>query len=159
MILQLYWFSYGANVWNLVCAGLDFGNFWCDPNCPCVAPYTGNTWSPFAGAPFPPHLSIPASSTRSRFRLIVIPSQNGFVRSLQQGPPSAPGRGRTGYIYLIERSGPAALQPPLTPTLHRPVTLGLSPLPFSSTQCLSWHSASTPRWRPTVSRAKTPKPS
>src|SRR4051794_34152316 len=34
--------------------------------------------------------SISASSTRSRFRLIAIPSQNGSVRSLQQGP-LAPG--------------------------------------------------------------------
>jgi hypothetical protein len=96
---------------------------------------------------------IPASSTRSRFRLIVIPSQNGSVRSLQQAPP-APGRGRTGYNRKERSSSVAA---PLTPILRRPVSLGLSSLPSSSTQCLSSRSASTPRWRPTVSRAKTPK--
>jgi hypothetical protein len=90
---------------------------------------------------------IPASSTRSRFRLIVIPSQNGSVRSLQQ-PPPAPGRGRTGYNSKERFSSVAA---PLTPILRRPVTLSLSLLPSSSTQCLSSHSASAPRWRPTVS--------
>jgi len=38
----------------------------------------------------------------------------------------------------------------LLAVLRRPVTLGFSPLPSSSTQYLSSHSASTPRWRPTV---------
>jgi hypothetical protein len=48
--------------------------------------------------PSPLHLSLPASSTSSCFRLIVIPSQNGSVRSLQKAPP-APGRGRTQQHY------------------------------------------------------------
>ena len=102
-----------------------------------------------------PHFSILASTTRSHFRLIVIPSQNGYVRSLQQAHPPVPRRGRTGYNRK-ERSSNVAAR--LRPVMHRPVTPGLSFLPSSSTQCLSSHSASTPRWRPPMSRAKTPKP-
>jgi len=51
-------------------------------------------------SPDPTSSFYPASSTRSRFRLIVIPSQNGSVRSLQQAAPllpPAPGHGRTGF--------------------------------------------------------------
>jgi hypothetical protein len=95
--------------------------------------------------PSPPHLSIPASSTRSRFRLIVIPSQNGSVRSLQQArPPSLVLA--VGGQDIIERSGSSNVAACLTPIPRRPVTPGLSSLPFSSTQCLSSHSASMPRW-------------
>jgi hypothetical protein len=80
--------------------------------------------------PSPLHLSIPASSTGSRFRLIVILSQNGSVRSLQQAPP-APllAVGRTGYNRK-ERSSNVIT--PLTPTLRCPLTPGLSSLPSST---------------------------
>ena len=94
--------------------------------------------------PSPPHFSIPASSTRSRFRHPVLK----WIRpkSAALGLPPAPGRGKRS-------SNVAAC---LTPILRRTVTPGLS-LPSSSTQCLSSHSASTPRWRLTVPRVKTPK--
>ena len=97
----------------------------------------------------PPEAAFDSSSSR--------PKMDPSEVCSKRGPPSpAAGRGRTGYNRKERSSNVAAC---LTPILRRPVTPGLSSLPSSSTQCLSSHLASTPRWRPTMSRAKTPKPS
>jgi len=109
-----------------------------------VTPFAGGRmWRGAGFSPSPPHISIPASLTRSRFDLCPPRSQNGPI----SGPPSPsilaptrpprlrPRRGRLAMLLAVGAQDiiggrSSSVTAPSTPTLPAPVAVSSAPFPL-----------------------------